>query len=180
MHASRTSVFDADGRRLAALFDVSAADGAGRLWQDEELGAVLRHQLSAPLRVDLVSLGRSLAGKIETLTDSLGLTLKSFGDLLSHPHPPVELLKLAKNFAKACRISPRSPLPREVATVLYFASVAAALARCRCRITSLTDAALSDGFRWVLDQPWLDDRTRALVREGTACLPGSQEEVWHG
>ena len=99
-----------------------------------------------------------------------GLTLKSFGDLLAHPHPPVELLKVTKDFAKACRLSPRGALPKEIATVLYFASIAAAMVRCRRRITGLSDADLADGLRWTLARPWLDAPTRSLIEEGLALL----------
>jgi hypothetical protein len=77
----------------------------------------------------------------------------------------VELLKITKDFAKACRLSPHSPLPREVASVLYFACIAAAMVRCRRRISGLTNDALTDGLHWVLARPWLDAPTRALVEE---------------
>jgi hypothetical protein len=141
------------------------APDAERIWRDEELGAILRHQLTAPLQVDLINLERGLALKVRTLAESQGLTLKSFGDLLAHPNPPVELLKITKDFAKACRLSPNSPLPHDIATVLYFASIAAAMVRCRRRITGLTNDALADGLQWVLTRIWLDAPTRALIEE---------------
>ncbi len=170
-------VFDTDRKQLATLLDLSP--DAERLWGDDELAAILRHQLSAPMQVDLVNLGRGLAVKVRSLADSLGLTLKSFGDLLAHPNPPVELLKITKDFAKACRLSPRSPVPREIASVLYFTSIAAALVRCRRRITGLTNEALSEGFRWVLTRTWLDVPTRTLTEEALRLLntqPGDRHE----
>ncbi len=158
-----------DRHQLATLLDLET-DNADRLWRDEELGAILRHQMTAPLQVDLINLERGLAVKVRNLAESQGLTLKSFGDLLAHQNPPVELLKVTKDFAKACRMSPRGPLPREIATVLYFATIAAALVRCRRRITGLSDADLADGLRWILARPWLDTPTRALLEEGLALL----------
>lgn len=169
MTAHKKTAFDTDPKQLATLLDLSA-DGDDRLWRDEELGAILRHQMTAPLQVDLINLERGLAVKVRTLAESQGLTLKSFGDLLAHPNPPVELLKVTKDFAKACRMSPRGPLPREIATVLYFATIAAALVRCRRRITGLSDADLADGFRWALARPWLDTPTRSLSEEALAFL----------
>lgn len=53
----------------------------------------------------------------------------SFGDLLSHPNPPEELLKATKDFAKTCRLGPHKTLPPEIASALYYASIAAALVR---------------------------------------------------
>ena len=164
MTVHKKAVFDTDRRQLATLLDMPA-DDAERLWQDEELGALLRHQMTAPMQVDLINLERGLALKVRSLAESLGLTLKSFGELLAHPNPPLELLKITKDFAKACRLSPNSPMPREIASVLYFASIAAALVRCRRRITGLTNEALAEGFRWVLSRPWLDAPTRSLTEE---------------
>ena len=168
MTAPRKAVFDTDRRQLATLLDLSP--DAERLWGDDELGALLRHQMTAPMQVDLINLERGLALKVRTLAESQGLTLKSFGDLLAHPNPPVELLKITKEFAKACRLSPHSPLPREIASVLYFASIAAALVRCRRRITGLGNDALADGLNWVLARHWLDAPTRALVEESLRLL----------
>jgi len=164
MTVAHKSIFDTDRRQLASLLDMRA-DDAERLWKDEELGALLRHQMTAPMQVDLINLERGLALKVRSLAESLGLTLKSFGDLLAHPNPPLELLKITKDFAKACRLSPNSPMPREIASVLYFTSIAAALVRCRRRITGLTNEALAEGFRWVLSRPWLDAPTRDLTEE---------------
>ncbi len=140
------------------------------LWRDDELGAVLRHQLTAPLQVDLINLERGVALKIRTLAEAQGLVLKSFGDLLLHPNPPVELLKITKDFAKACRLSPHSPMPHDVASVLYFASIAAALVRCRTRISGLGKTELLRGFQWVLEKNWVDAPTRALVDEAFRLL----------
>lgn len=168
MTDKKQEIFDADPKHLASLFELSP--DSGRLWRDEELGAILRHQMTAPMQVDLINLERGLALKVRNLADSLGLTLKSFGDLLAHPNPPVELLKITKDFAKACRLSPHSTMPHEIASVLYFTSIAAALVRCRRRITSLKNEALAEGFRWVLSRPWLDDPTRTLIKEGLLLL----------
>jgi len=168
MTAPHKTAFDTDRRQLATLLDLSP--DAERLWRDEELGALLRHQMTAPMQVDLINLERGLALKVRNLAEAQGLTLKSFGDLLAHPNPPVELLKITKDFAKACRLSPHSPVPREIASVLYFACIAAALVRCRRRITGLTNDALAEGFRWVLSQPWLDAPTRSLVEESLLFL----------
>ena len=47
MTSNQEAVFDTDRKQLATLFDL--APDSERLWRDEELGAILRHQLTVPL-----------------------------------------------------------------------------------------------------------------------------------
>lgn len=176
MNTADRSTFDVDHRQLSALFDVSA-DGGGQLWEDDELGAVLRHQLAVPIRADLRGLDPKLARRFDALAEPPDRAVESFGGLLAHPNPPVEWLKAVKDFAKTCRARPHGPIPHEIATVLYFACLAAALVRGGARITSLADGALVGGFRWVADQPWVDDANRALAEEALRFLgarPGAR------
>ena len=77
----------------------------------------------------LTAMEQRLAARLRLAAESQGLLLKSFGDLLHHPNPPLELLRLTKDFAKACRLSRSGPLPREIATLLYFASIIVAWVR---------------------------------------------------
>jgi hypothetical protein len=162
------AILDTDRRQLGTLLNL--AQDADHLWRDDELGAILRHQLTVPLQVDLINLERGLALKIRNLAEAQGLVLKSFGDLLAHPNPPVELLKVIKDFAKACRLSPHSPMPHDIASVLYFACIASAVVRCRTRISGLSNAELSDGFKWILKKKWVDAPTRALVEDAVKVL----------
>ena len=90
----------------------------------------------------------------------------TFGDLLFHPHPPVELLESTKAFAHKQRCRRDATIPNEVATMLYFASIAAALSRCKECITSLSSERMRAGMEWAIEQPWIEDRTAALIREG--------------
>jgi hypothetical protein len=148
--------------------DIAVADP--RIWRLEELAAILHHQLSAPVEFDLGTVEEGAGQRLTMLTCGEGLLLRSFADLLHHPHPPVELLQLTKQFAKACWQHPDSPLPAEVAMLLYFASIAVALARCGQRITSLGDEALRPVFDWFARQPWVDEATRSLLSEGLGAL----------
>jgi len=171
MEKTEQALLDSDPHALAALLDAGSDDD--RIWNPAELEAILKHQLSAPIEVDLVSLERHLAARLRLAASSQGLLLRSFGDLLHHPHPPLELLKLTKDFAKACRLSRGGPLPREIATVLYFASIVAALVRCRRRITRLDDANTRQGVEQCLAQSWLDAPTRRLFEDGLKALAGN-------
>jgi len=162
-------IMETDPKRLAGL--IAEEDVGERIWRPEELGAILEHQMTAPLHVDLTRMGGA-AGRLCGAAEAKGLVLKSFGDLLQHPQPPVALLKLMKDFAKACRIGRGSHLPREIATVIYFASIVVAMMRCSRRITKLDDGALRDAVGWALDQPWLEDITRRVFTEGQRFLAG--------
>ncbi len=152
---SRSGPRPADLRLLARLLEVSPAYGP-------EPGAALTPVLATPVPLDLGDLDPALHG----WAAEHGLIAVRLADVLRHPHPPVELLVLAKEFAKDHRIDPDSPLPRKAVTVLYYACIAAALVRCGRRITSYDDDPLRKGFRWAHDQDWVSDVLREALAEG--------------
>ncbi|MBL7115040.1 MAG: hypothetical protein ISS35_04675 [Kiritimatiellae bacterium] len=141
-----------------------------QLWSAEDLQDVCNHQWDAPLAIDLNGLEDTHAERVETLAAAKGLLLRSFGDLLEHPHPPLELLMLAKEFAKRSLSSPHATLPHDVARMLYFASIATALSRCNRRITTLSDDQIAEGIRWALSRDWLLSEARAVLTLGLETL----------
>jgi hypothetical protein len=147
-------------KSLAAF--LAAGSERARLWRPEELSAIFRHQMTAPILVDLGGFDPATAARLKTLSEAQSLLLKSFSDLFHHPVPPLELLTLTKDFAKANMDHPESSLPQEVAAVLYYASIAAAAVRLDARISQLPNAELQRGLVWAGDQPWVDDRTREI------------------
>ena len=160
---SSTAAFKSHAKELAELMAGGWEDA--RLWRPEELAAIFRHQMSAPMLLDLGSFDAATAARLKTLSDAQGLLLKSFADLIHHPAPPLELLHLVKNFAKSNIDHPDSGLPGEIASALYYSSIAAALVHLDARISQLADADLLRGFRWLEEQPWLDDKTKALLAQ---------------
>lgn len=160
---SSSSALKTHAKELAEL--MASGWESARLWRPEELAAIFRHQMSAPMLVDLGGFDVSTATRLRTLSDAQGLLLKSFSDLINHPSPPVELLTLVKNFAKSNVDHPESGLPGEIASALYYASIAAALVRLDKRISHLADADLRKGFRWLQEQSWLDDATKRLLAD---------------
>jgi hypothetical protein len=168
MDMDSMSEFDSDGAlfksapKSLAAFLAAGAERA-RLWHPEELGAIFRHQMSAPILVDLGGFDPATAGRLRTLSEAQSLLLKSFLDLFLHPVPPIELLSLTKDFAKGNMEQPQSSLPNEVAAVLYYASIAAALVRLDQRISQLTDADLQRGLSWAKGLPWVDPHIRQLL-----------------
>ena len=159
------SQFDGtEAARLGRAIAIGARAGAVPQWSGEEVAAIYHHELSSPLHIELGSLDAATARRLKLVSASHGLLLRSMGDLLHHPNPPLELLAMVKDFGKASLDHPDSPLPREVAGVLYWSAIAAALVRSGQRITSLPDAKLRDGFAWTAQFPWLDDAGRTLLR----------------
>jgi hypothetical protein len=146
----------------------------GKVWHSQELSAILRHQMSAPVQFDLSELPAGLGAKLRSLTAAQGLLIRSFGDLLRHPHPPLELLKLTKRFAKASSHHPDSPLPPEISRVLYYAAIVVAQTRCGERISGLDNAGLKQGLDWALTQLWLDASTRMIFEQGLKALDESK------
>ncbi len=125
-------------------------------YQPDELRAILAERLDKPGGKELARLQSEEASEpIET----------TFRDLLEAQSPRLGPLILLKRFGKASRLGLAPPLPREVSTVLYFASIAAALVRCQQRITGLDDASLRAGLKWGENLPWVEEGLRQLLAE---------------
>lgn len=153
--------------QLAAMLSIDPA--GGRVWEDVELAAILSHQLAAPLECDSPHATARIERAAEFVESGNLRPAETWHQLLHQPTPALEKLEFAKRFAKACRNEPIAPLPKEVATVIYFACIVAARLRCNdARISALSDAALADGLRWAAAQPWVDQTTRALLEQGIA------------
>ncbi|HUJ11432.1 MAG TPA: hypothetical protein VL171_15555 [Verrucomicrobiae bacterium] len=158
---SSAAVLRGRPKSLAALMETGAEHA--RLWGADELAAIFQHQMSAPVLVDLGGFDPGTAVRLKTLSEAQGLLLKSFSDLFHHPSPPIELLRLTKEFAKANMDRPESGLPTEIVSVLYYTSIAAALVRLDARISQLKDTDLRRGLLWAKEQAWIDEETKALL-----------------
>ena len=167
-------VHNSDPQSLTHMMNLDA--GGQDLWGPEELGEILEHQLAAPLECDLDSLDKRLVRRLKEINSAGGTPLVSFGDLLHHPSPPVEFLELTKRFAKICRSDRHSPLPSEIATILYFSSIVVAMTKCGRRITKMDDRSVQYSLNWAIRQPWLDDSTRKILEEGLRIIGSSPPE----
>lgn len=162
MKDHRKEIYDTDTRRLARII-VEVGNGQESVCQATEMRAVWNHQLHAPLESDLDIPRREL----EDLRLGTEQAPETFRELLQSEAPPLELLKMVKDFGKASWTAEGSPLPADIGTVLYFAAVAAARERCDTQITSLSPRQIQRGVKWCMEQDWLDADTRALLK---ACL----------
>ncbi len=172
MKDSSDTVGAKDTRRLAELMALDPDQP--EVWQPQELAAMLGHRLKAPVQFDLGGLPPGLAGQLRTLSEAEGLVVKSLSELFQHPHPPLELLRLTKDYARANMEDRAGPLPRSIAAVLYYLTIAVALLRCRKRITELGNAELLRGFQWVADQPWVDQTAKGLIEQARASLSSNK------
>jgi len=159
-----------DDDALSLTHMMSLELGGREAWENDELRAVLEHQLSAPLLCDLDDATGELSELLEAVGTAGERPIRTFGDLLQHPHPPLGLLQRTKQFAKACRRCPDNALPDEIATVLYFMCIVAAMIKCGRRITQMDDAALRYSLDWAVRQTWLDKATRELFEQGVAAI----------
>jgi hypothetical protein len=152
---------------LAGAETDSASVSARRPWSAHELAAVWRHQMSAPLLLDLGGINDQAMATV-TMHAQSAQRLENFPDLMAHPHPPIELLQLTKDFAKSQRYSQGGAFPVEIASALYYAAIVLARLRLGQRITEMGDDRLRQGVQWSLQQPWLDATTKSLFAEANA------------
>ncbi len=143
---------------LKGLLDTSDPDAP--CWHEADYADVLRHQLGAPLADDLGLISndasRFLAeAKVET-----------FDEALLSPAPHIPLLRLLRDFAKALA-NLRATFPADVATVLYYATIAAG-ELAGTKISRLTEKEIRQGYTWALEQAWLTPGLRRLFAKGLA------------
>ena len=158
-------------RRTSWIWVRCWMSGRGR---PEELAAVLRHQLSSPVKFEMRGLGAA-GERACLLAEAQQLVVKSFADLLHHPLPPIELLKLTKDYCKSHQREANPAVPREISIVIYYASIVAAGLRHGIRISELPDEKLLQGVKSALAHPWLDSAPARFFRTGCASLKARQE-----
>ncbi len=139
-------------------------------WAPRDTAAMLEHQLAAPLDFDLRQIYGISKATIDELVTEAEPPILNFGDLLQHDRPPLALLQLAKDFAKSRYLDVPADFPRDVALLLYYGLIAAALARHGQRITRLEDHALHRGLQWAADHAACPATLRQVLRDGLQAL----------
>jgi hypothetical protein len=137
---------------LGQLITFDSEDRA--IWPTEQLRMLLAQHLHSPLPLSVD----------QTLT---------FAQLLQHRHPPMNLLWEMKEFAKRSTQNRHSMIPPELCLILYYGCITLALVRWKHRITKLGDEELFQGLSWAARQPWVDEQTRGVFREGMRLLGGA-------
>jgi hypothetical protein len=159
-----TALRQSNAEQLSKMIELDAP--GPEMWADQDLPVILRHQLAAPLEFDLNTLelaGRAAQNREQTLTGATSSGIRSFGDLLFHHAPPLELLKLSKRFFKERTQACRKNSPEwKLAYLLYLLTLLVAGDRVS-RLSSLSPKDFLKGANWALEQAWLDQKTRQLI-----------------
>ena len=152
-------------------------------WDDQDAAGILRHQLQASVLGDLIQIP-SLVQEISWLQERMAQKGKAadatFLMELTAPVPPLELLVAIKRFARQVQDDAGHPMHGKPATILYFAALAAALARCGTRISQLSDVELNEGFGWAIKQGGAEKLT-GIFQEALVQLhpPGDSAHAGH-
>ncbi|MEM7391971.1 MAG: hypothetical protein AAF492_06440 [Verrucomicrobiota bacterium] len=131
----------------------------GPQWPETDLAELWQHQLTAPLKSEL----NGVSPETETVVASLPDDAMTFGDLFQHPEPPIEWLRLVKDFAKIRGTEDEEMIPRDICSALYYTSIRIAETHEYQDFSSLDRNHLAEGIDWLCQQTWLDDRTRAIL-----------------
>jgi len=154
---SSTAVFKSGAKHLLRFLNLD--ETTPEEWQNEDLAAMVRHQLAAPLRADLQAgaLGKSEAqGLDRDLTTAAARGINSFGDLLLHQAPPADLLKRSKEFfKKKAALSKKHSADWKIAFLFYNISVLAAWQH-KFNISKLTPTDLLEFTKWAVKQDWVE------------------------
>lgn len=153
-----------DAAEPTILARMLSLDDSTPLWTANELAAMWLHQLDAPVTVDLIDHDPMNDQTVRTLSTRVDGSEITFGQLLRDPSPSPQLLELAKDFAKANR-SAAGGLPAEIATMLYYALIAAGMVHAGQRLTDLPETSLRKGLNWAVAQGWIDEQTRSLLHD---------------
>jgi len=165
---STQTIFLSGPAALARILAQDQPDTA--LWGPEEMRAMWQHQLQARIEEDLGTVRSLSSSSLRNEPEAAAFKDKSFSDLLHNSKPPLALLKLTKDFAKQMIKEAEDSQLKEIAAALYYASYAAGIARCNQRLGGMSEPELRGGFDWALGRVWLDERTKALIAEGSALL----------
>lgn len=147
-------------------------------WTADDLHAILRHQLDTEIEFDLTHFGGIARETVTAIAPPQeGQRPGTFGQVLTGPNPPLQLLDLIRRFAKRYRKHGTDGMPEEVATVLYYAAIAAARLRHGASISKLDDRAIRAGIQWALDQPWFAGPLRDLFADTLQTIRSREPET---
>jgi len=124
---------------------------------------VLERVLATSLTEKLAEARPRWAHALEELCSNQEPPISTVRDLLLHPSPPVGVLIILKNAAKASRKDPQGPVPPRPATALYLAAIGMAWLRCGELITTLDIDDLDEKMPWAAGQTWGDPEVAEAI-----------------
>jgi DNA-directed RNA polymerase specialized sigma24 family protein len=149
---------------LAAI--VSSQPDNDSDWSEADLAAMWRQLLELS---QAFLLSHPLYKDSDVLSTNACL-LPTIGALLRGPHATASELKGLKDWARNQVRQGDGGLPRELASAVYFASIAAARLHHGQRISKLDDSVLRYGLEACRNKTWLDDATGQVIAATLAAL----------
>ena len=132
------------------------------------LGAILRSHLESPLGIELVRLNPGAPPTDVSFGAGATLFAEDLDDIFCQGNPSLSVLRLIKDSAEVSISNAPDSCPAEVAWLIYFVSIAVALSSCATHISDLTVEDTLRGLRWAMQQPWVDESTKFILRGGVA------------
>jgi hypothetical protein len=167
-HDTTQTIFMSGPAGLARILDQNQKDTA--LWGPEEMRAMWRHQLRAPLDADLSTVQSANLAVLRLAPETSGFLDKSFENLLQNAKPSLSLLKISKQFAKETFKEAEDPQLKEIAAALYYACYAVGIVAHGQRLGGMSTRELTGGFEWAIGRIWLDEPTKKLIKQARELL----------
>jgi hypothetical protein len=148
---------------LARLFGVE--DSREVEWEPFDYETMLSRLLKTPLAEALPGFDpRAIAAATESAPGAQpgSLTLST---IFTDPAPSIELLRAIKDWSRRSTRSKDPPLPLDIASLLYFTSIAAAQIRAGQWISKLDPAIFQRGVEMFVAEPWVGEPVRSLLGE---------------
>ena len=168
-----SAIASSDAGQLLRLIGLDEATKSG--WAVVDAASIFHHQMNAPLDFDLsgeTRPGNTTLSALKELSAAQTLGIKTFGQLFRHPSPPIEILKLAKDFFKRMAgVHPKDSAEYQVAYACYVLSVTVVRIKHEKRITNLSDASLLKGLDWTLRQAWVETSIRQVLDQARRNFP---------
>jgi hypothetical protein len=130
-------------------------------WNESDYAGLLRHQLNASLANDLGTMFQDAPALVKQENGT------TFGALLASANPSLPLLRMVRHFAKKLADRGDAYYPADLARVLYFSAIAAALVHSGSKITSLPIEDAQTGFQWALNCSWLTTDLKNLFKKAS-------------
>jgi DNA-directed RNA polymerase specialized sigma24 family protein len=160
---------------LARLFGVD--DGREAIWESFDLKNLLARLLATPLAEALPGIDRrAIAAAARSVPGATPGSL-TLSEVFADPMPSVELLREIKEWARRSTRAQDSPLPADLASLLYFASIAAARLRRGQWISKLDPSLVHKGLEMLLARDWVGEPFRTLFRQTAPICESNAAEI---
>lgn len=152
--------------QLHRLFNIgrdtgNSNDGISRNQRKTEL---LYRSLSHTLPLDKSQLDM-LPSTLSQLFHSIGLLAgETITELLSNPHTDISSIERMKRYSKELSSRAKSKIENEVATTIYYAAIAHALAYHNIKITRFSFKKLEASFTRLVKEKWIPKSLKALFK----------------